>query len=284
MTNRITVFTKPWRDISLEQLADRIAGFGADGVELTVRDGYQVTPAIVAERLPRAVRTLAERDLVVSSVAAPLTEGVVRAMGECGIPLLRVCVGIDMRRGYNASVEAFRGEIKTLAPALRAGGVRVGVQNHNGHLVASALGIMHLLDGIDADLAAAVLDFAHCALDGEPVDMAVDIVKERLALVNFKNACRVRVNGPDEREARWQVLWTTARHGGYSWREAVWALEAAGYEGDLCLPGEYNRLVCAGVGTEEQLMGDEVDERVAGDLSYLRSLLGGGQAGPSGST
>jgi sugar phosphate isomerase/epimerase len=194
-------------------------------------------------------------------------------MGDSGIPLLRVCVGIDMSRGYTASVDAFRDEVRRVEPALRASGVRVGIQNHYGHSVASALGIMHLLNGLDPDIAAAVLDFAHCALDGEPVDMAVDIVKERLALVNFKNACRVRVNGPDEPEAQWQVLWTTARHGGYSWASAVSALRGIGYDGDLCLPGEYNRIVGTGVPSSEQLMGDEVDERVAGDVVYLRRLL-----------
>ena len=271
--NRITVFTKPWRTLSLGALADRIAGFGADGVELTVRDGYQVTPENVAEQLPVAVNALAERGLVVSSVAAPVSEAVIRAMGESGGRLLRVCVGIDMRLGYQASVAKFRDEVIRAAPALRAGGVRVGIQNHCGHSVASALGIMHLLEALAADLAAAVLDFAHCALDGEPVDMAVDIVRDRLALVNFKNACRVRINGPDEPEAAWQVLWTTARHGGYSWRAAVESLRAAGYDGDLCLPGEYNRIAGPGVPSGEQLMGDEVDVRVAGDLAHLRELL-----------
>lgn len=273
MKNRITVFTKPWPDPPLAALADRIAGFGADGVELTVRDGYQVTPESVADRLPEAVRILGEAGLVVSSVAGPTEEGVVRAMGDAGIPLLRVCVGIDMRIGYAASIVRIRDDITRLEPALRAGGVRVGIQNHYGHSVASALGIAHLLEPLADDVAAAVLDFAHCALDGEPVDMAYDIVSDRVALVNFKNACRVRVNGPDEEEARWQVLWTTARHGGYSWREAVGVLKKAGYAGDLCLPAEYNRVVGPGVTTADQLMGDSVDARITADVAYLRSLL-----------
>ena len=271
--NRVTVFTKPWKDDSLEELADRIAGFGADGVELTVRDGYQVSPDNVAEHLQRAAHVFEDRGLVISSVAGPIEERVIRAMGEAGVPTLRVCIGIDMNAGYFASVSSARDEINRVAPALRAGGVRVGIQNHCGHSVASALGIWHMMEELDDDVAAAVLDFAHCALDGEPVDMAVDIVRRRLSLVNFKNACRVRTNGPDEAEATWQILWTTGRQGGYSWMQAVAALRRMAYTGDICLPAEYNRMVGSQVPSSEQLMGDEVDSRVRSDVAYLKALL-----------
>ena len=266
--NRITVFTKPWPDLTLEDLADLVVELGADGVELPVRDGYQVTPESISTMLPEAVAALGERGLVISSVAGSLEENTIRAMGESGIGILRVCIGIDMSKGYLASVDAVRQQIVSLEPVLRSAGVTVGIQNHYGHSVASALGILHLIDPIAPEIAGAVLDFAHCALDGEPPEMAADIVKERLSLVNFKNACRVRTNGPDEPEAAWEVLWTTARHGGYSWEQAVKVLGNLGYTGDLCLPGEYSLL-----GTPGQLMGDDVIPRLGADVAYLRQLL-----------
>ena len=69
------------------------------------------------------------------------------------------------------------------------------------------MGIAHLLEGLSPEIACAVLDFAHCALDGEPVDMALNIAEQRLGMVNFKNAHRIRINSPDESEAEWKILW-----------------------------------------------------------------------------
>ncbi len=40
----ITVFTKPWQKLTLEELADLIKGLGFDGIELPVRPGFQVEP------------------------------------------------------------------------------------------------------------------------------------------------------------------------------------------------------------------------------------------------
>ena len=266
-TNRITVFTKPWKSMSAEGLAELVSEIGADGIELPIRPGYQVEPITVLSTLPKTRAVFDRHNLSISSAAGSLEEATIRALGDSGIPLLRVCIPIDMKQGYMASVQNLREKILNLGPVLEASGVKVGIQNHYGFMIGSALGIAHLLDGISEDQACAVLDFAHCALDGEPVEMAVDIVKQQLGLVNFKNACRVRTTGPDD-EAEWQVLWTTGRHGGYSWQKAVSALRNIRYVGDICLPAEYNR-----IGVYEQLMDSEVIPRIRSDIQYLREIL-----------
>ena len=46
-----TVFTKPWREPTIEALADHVKALGFDGVELPVRPGYQVPPEAVATLL-----------------------------------------------------------------------------------------------------------------------------------------------------------------------------------------------------------------------------------------
>ena len=132
------------------------------------------------------------------------------------------------------------------------------------------------MEPLDPEITCAVLDFAHCALDGEPVDMALDILKPRLGLVNFKSAYRARTSGPDEQEAVWQVVWTTARCGAYSWRAAVQALHSIGYKGDICLPAEYSR-----IGDSGQLMGEEVIPRLKLDMDYIARLLSETNAPPA---
>jgi sugar phosphate isomerase/epimerase len=265
---RISVFTKPWTE-PLPELAAKLAGLGLDGVELAVRPGYQVTPETIATGLPEAVRIFADHGMTIPSIASVANEQTIAACGEAGVPMIRVLAPIDMTKGYVKSVEQYRREYDALLPALDRFGVAIGVQNHYGQSVGSAIGLLHLLEKYDPKHVCAVLDMAHCAVDGEPVAMAVDIVKDRLnGLVNFKSAYHARVNGPED-EAVFKVKWTTHQHGGYSWRELVECLKRIGFSGTYCLPAEYSDP--AG---KPQRMADDVLPFLKQDLAFLKELLG----------
>ncbi len=267
-TNKIILFTKCWKDISLEKLADFIAELGLDGAELTVRDGYQVNPGNMEKELPRAAKIFKERGLYIGSVAGSVDERTVAACGEAGVGLIRIFVPIDLKIGYMATERKLREQYDKLIPSLDKAKVAIGIQNHCDIMVGSAIGIMHLIEKYDPKHVCAVLDPAHCAVDGEPEEMALDIVWSHLKLVNFKSASHRRLNGPDEEEAKWEILWTTAQHAGYSWRKMVSLLKARNYDGPLCLPAEYS--VPNGSG---QLMGDAVTPLLQKDIAYLKKLL-----------
>ncbi|MFH1570668.1 MAG: sugar phosphate isomerase/epimerase [Gemmatimonadota bacterium] len=266
----LTVFTKPWTE-PLPELARKVRALGFDGVELPVRPGYQVEPDMVGKGLPEAARILREEGLKIGSVAGPTDEATIAACGAAGAPMIRVCEGIDMKVGYLASEKRIRERYDALLPALERHGVAIGVQNHCDYCVGSAIGMMHLIEGYDPARICAVLDPAHCAVDGEPEDMAIDICWSHLRLVNFKSAFHRRVNGPEEVEARYAIHWTTCHHSGFSWSKAIRALLERGYRGDLCLPAEYTNLAKGG-----QLMGDEVIRPLKIDLDYMNQLLGKG--------
>ena len=263
----LTVFTKPWTE-PLPQLADKVAGLGLDGVELTVRPGYQVLPENVGRDLPVTARVFAERGLKIRSIAGPIDEATIAACGDAGVPIIRICCAIDMSIGYVASLERYRRQFDAVLPTLDRFGVAIGVQNHSGTQVGSAAGTLHLIEKYDPKHVCAVLDMAHCAVAGEPTAMAVDIVKDRLnGLVNFKSAFHLRANGPEE-EAVYKVHWTTARHSGYSWRELVQCLKAIGFEGTFCLPAEYSHPSGQG-----QRMGDDVLRFLKEDIAHLKSII-----------
>ena len=92
-----SVFTKPWKTLSLGELGALVRGFGFDAVELPVRPGYQVQPDTMETGLKEAVRAFADEGIVVKSVAAP-TDGVrpgftgelIAACAENDIPVIRV--------------------------------------------------------------------------------------------------------------------------------------------------------------------------------------------------
>ena len=262
-----TVFSKPWKE-PLPSLARKLEKLGFNGVELAIRPGYQVEPQDVTKGLPAAVKILADSGLVIGSVAAPTDETTIAACGEAGVPIIRICVEIDMAIGYMASIDKVRRKFDALIPALDRYDVAIGVQNHCDFCVGSAIGVQHLIEQYDPKHICAVLDMAHCAVDGEPVEMAVDILWPRInRLINFKSAFHRRANGP-EQEAVYDVHWTTAQHAGYSWRKLVNCLQERNYTGTICLPAEYSSPDKKG-----QLMGDDVVEYLKQDFDYLKRLF-----------
>lgn len=264
----VSVFTKPWTD-PLPDLAAKLSGLGFEGVELAVRPGYQVVPQNVAADLPKAVKLLEANGLKTPSIASDVDEVTINACGEAGVGVIRICAPIDLGIGYRASLDAYRRKFDTFLPALERNGVTIGVQNHYGENIASAVGLAHFLAGYDPKQVCGVLDMGHCAVDGEPTRMAVDIVRPHLnGLVNFKSACHVRANGP-EMEAQYMVHWTTHDHGGYNWHELVTELNRTGFEGTFCMPAEYSLKA----GEKGQRMGDDVIPFLRKDLAHLKALI-----------
>lgn len=264
----ISVFTKPWTE-PLPAMADKLAGLGFEGVELAVRPGYQVQPENVADELPRAVRLLESHGLRTPSIAGNIDEATVRACAEAGVGIIRICAPVDLDKGYRASLDEYRRQFDALLPVLEECHVAIGVQNHYGNHVGSAVGLTHLLGDYHPKQICAVLDMAHCSVDGEPVRMAVDIARPHInGLVNFKSACHLRANGP-ELEADYVVHWTTHDHGGYHWRELVSELHKTGFEGTYCMPAEYSQQA----GVKGQLMGDDVIPLLKKDIAHLKALI-----------
>jgi sugar phosphate isomerase/epimerase len=250
-----------------------VAALGLDGIELPIRPGYQVQPETVATMLPDAVRIMASRGLSIRSVAAPLEPRILIACGEAGIPLVRSMVAIDLRKaGYAETIAQHRRLWDSLIPTLESAGVTIGIQNHSGDNIGSAIGLHHIMEGYDPRHVCAILDMAHSAIAGEPMELAVDLLWPRLrGLINFKAAFRERINGPEEQEAEYRTHWTTAAHAAYSWSRLVEIVIQRGFAGAFCLPAEYTDP--AG---PSQRMGDAVLPYLREDIAYLKSLLAGG--------
>jgi len=263
----LTVFTKPWGKLTLEALADQVASWGFHGIELPVRPGFQVEPQSALEALPRAQEVFKERGVKIISVAGGLDEATVRACAAADVPILRVMLRIDVERGYRASVAEFQATADCLTPLLRETGVAIGLQNHAGDYVGSAVGLMDVLAPLDPACVRAVLDLGHTALAGEPEPIAIDVASPRLAMVNLKNAV-YRLTGEDpDGEKTWARRWTTGKGGITSWPTAVSTLRKNFYQGPICLTAEYHDP------DGKFLTGDPVIPLIKDDIAYLRALL-----------
>lgn len=260
---QFSVFTKPWKT-DLDELGEFVAGLGFDAVELPVRPGFQVEPENVTHGLPEAVRRLAASGIGIASVAGPTDEATVAACAQEGIPIIRVCLCMEAGEEYMPFEGRLRRELDVLVPLLDRYGVTLGVQNHCGRCVTSAMALRHLIEDYDRRHIAAVWDPAHCALDGEPADLAVDILWSHLCMVNLKNALWRRQNGPEAEYAEWAPYWTSGRQGLASWPAVVAELKTRDYTGVVCLTAEYSDHA-------------SVDRLIAGDIAFAKALFAEGE-------
>jgi sugar phosphate isomerase/epimerase len=265
--NPITVFTKPWQ-CSLGELAEKLARLGVDGLELPIRPGYPVSPDNMAQTLPQAVELFASYGLTIHSVAGSTTQEMVQVCGNAGIPIIRVCEKVDMKIGYQASVDRIRRTYAELVPDLEKNQVMIGLQNHCNMFIGSAIGAIDVMREFEPRHVGVVLDVAHCALAGEPEVMAIDIAWERLCMVNLKNAVRRQIGTDVYGAANWSTYWTVGKEGYASWQTTVAELKSRGFSGPICLCAEYSNPVGKG-----DLVGDAVEPLLRQDIAHIKALL-----------
>lgn len=259
---QFSVFTKPWPKKSIDELGHFVHWLGFDGIELPVRPGFPVDPENMATELPKAVKTLAQHNVKIFSIAGAATESMIATCGAAGIPTVRVMAPVGAG-GYLATEQRMRHEFDGLLPALQRHSVRIGVQNHSGRYVCNASGLRALLAGYDPKLVGAVWDAAHNALQGEEPELAIDIIWRNLCMVNLKNAIWRRKNPQDGTSAGWSAYWMPGREGLASWKRVAEELKRRQFGGVVCLTAEYS---------EE----DQVDKFIAEDLHFARSVFGAG--------
>lgn len=258
---RYTVFTKPWK-MPLPELGEFLQKLGFDGVELPVRPGFQVEPEAVTAGLPAAARLLGEFGLKIESIAGPTDEATIAACAEAGVPVIRICVQIPRDKDFLTACDDLQRDYDALVPLLDRYGVVLGIQNHCDRCIANAMHLRYLIGNYDPKHIAAVWDAAHNALQGESLDLALDIVWSHLCMVNLKNAYWKRRNGPEAEVAQWQHYWTSGRHGLASWPFVASELKRRGWDGVLCLTAEYSDH-------------EQTNRLVAEDLAWAKELFGG---------
>ena len=254
MANIISVFTKPWKNITSEQLAEHVAGLGFTGIEFPLRTGYQAEPLNARESLPKLAKIMNNNGVAITSVASDTTEEVFAACQEAGVPLIRIMANVDVNKGYMACEAEWVSKLEAITPLCEKYNVKVGVQQHCGSFVFNTMELRHLLEQLDKRYIGGVWDAAHSGLAYENPVQALDIIRDYLFLANFKNAYVKYDNG------KFSPYFTTAENGACDWKKAVEYLKSVGYEGVICMPAEYS---------DEENTNTHIIE----DLKYLKNLL-----------
>ncbi len=269
-----SVFTKPWKNITLESLGEFVKGMGFDAIEYPLRDGYQVQPSDGAAGIKKLCKVMASYGLEVASIAGGvdvrfvegsnevigIDEGLFAGCGEAGVKIIRICQNMEPGMEFHKNIDQIRRKYDALLPYCEKYQVTLGVQMHFGYSISNSAETYLLLKDYDPRYIAAVWDSGHNGLAGTEPSFGIDTVWDQLCMVNFKAAYRRRMNGPEQAPAKWEVYWTTGRNACGEWEEAVSHLKKRGYQGVVCLPAEY---------TDEE----NVDIYTREDLAYIKSLF-----------
>ena len=256
----LSVFTKPWKDLSVSGLGEFVSRLGFDGIEFPLRPGYQVEPDNAEKGLLQLTKQLGDYGVSITSVASVTEERVFAGCAEAGIPVIRIMIGIG-DDGYMPSERRAKGELEKILPLCEKYGVKVGIQHHCGQFVSNSMEMLHLIEPFNPKHIGAIWDAAHSGLAGEEPEQGLDIVWSHLCMINLKTAFYRRNNGPEAAEAQWDRYFTTGMHGLSSWTRIVKYLQSKSYKGVICLPAEY---------TDEA----QVNKYIAQDIKYVKALFG----------
>ncbi|MDQ8736193.1 TIM barrel protein [Paenibacillus sp. LHD-38] len=247
------------KETSISELGKLVSGLGFNGIELAVRPGYQVEPEAAEKGIPNAVKQLKEYGLEVVSLAATPTEAVLAGCQAAGIPIIRVLKGIDLKVGYDASIEQLKKEMEELIPLCEKYKVAIGLQNSCGAMISNSMEIRNFIQSFNTDAIGAVWDSAHSALCGEEPEQGLSIIWQHLKMINLKNAYYRRTNG-FESAPIWEKYFTTGDNGLSDWSRIAAYLNERSFSGSICFAHEYT--------DQEQLL-----KHLKYDLDYARKLF-----------
>ena len=142
---RYSVFTKPWKNISLEQLAVLVRQMGFDAVEYPLRDGYQVQPGDGVKGIRRLADVFQREGIAVTSIAGGIdvrdarggnavtgvNEKLFAGCGEAGVKIIRICQGLDSGLSFRENLDQIRQTYDGLLPLCEKYQVTLGVQMHS---------------------------------------------------------------------------------------------------------------------------------------------------------
>lgn len=261
----ICAFIKFLQKLNYEQLADKIADIGFNGVEVTVREkeGY-IHPADAAAELPKLQKALDNRNLKITI----LTTDILEADQAYARPLLETAASLeipryrmgfyryDLKKPILPQLAALQPKIKALAELNRELGIAGMYQNHCGaDFFSATLWDLHsLIKDYPTSVMGCVFDIRHAAVEaGEAWPQLFNLMQPHISAISVKDYV-----WKEQKSAH-----TPLGEGRVDYPKYLGMLRNSNFAGPISLHVEY--LPQAGV--------DENLQALKTDLETLRKLL-----------
>ena len=241
---KFIMFTKHLEGLDIPGIIKALQSVGVDGADLCMRPGYPVNPDNAETQLPAAAKQFADEGLSIPLVTTPTdfldpnrpdVQRVYAACGEAGVSNIKLGYWHWSKEngGYWGQVDRIRKQLEGFQELSTTYGVRSCLHNHSGTSMGlNSSAVMNLVKGFDPRYVGVFADTGHLSIVGEPINMALDIVKDHLAVMAFKDLMRQ----PGSRGGRVVHM----GHGFVDWETTLKTLAEMNYEGPISLHSEYS--------------------------------------------
>lgn len=244
------MFTKHLEGLDVAGIIKGLKAATVEGADLCVRPGYPVNPENITKALPEAAKAFADEGLVIPLVTAPgdftrpdidYAEAFYGACGEAGVGHIKLGYWHwTPEMHYWDQLDEVRGFMEGFEKLSAKTGVKTVVHNHSGKSMGlNSCAAMNVVKGFDPAHVGIFTDPGHLSLCGEPIEMAVDIVRDYLSVFAFKDLIKYRPQGRKDQGTRKTGVVRLGTGFG-DWPALVKTLKAIDFQGPVSFHSEYS--------------------------------------------
>ena len=246
---KYVMFTKHLEGLDVPGIMAALKSVGVEGADLCVRPGYPVNPENAKTALPEASRQFAEEGLSIPLITTPgdfvtpdmdYAESLYGACAEAGVK--HVKLGYWHWKGgddYWQMVDTVRGYLDGFQKLSEKTGVQTVVHNHSGlSMGLNSSSVMNLVKGFDPKHVGVFTDPGHLSICGEPIELALNIVKDYMSLLAFKDLMRQAVIQGGK--TTWRTKVVRLGHGFGDWTTLLTTLKRMKFDGVISFHSEYS--------------------------------------------
>ncbi|MBM3234742.1 sugar phosphate isomerase/epimerase [Candidatus Poribacteria bacterium] len=243
MKLKYIMFTKHLEGLDVTGIIKALQSVGVAGADLCVRPGYPVNPENVEKALPAAAKQFATEGLSIPLVTTPgdfvdpnidYAEPLYAACQKAGVGNIKLGYWHWSKEngGYWPAVERIRQLLEGFQELSKKYGVKTCIHNHSGASMGlNSCAAMNLVKGFDPQCIGVFADPGHLSIVGEPIAMALDIVKDYLAVLAFKDLMRAPGTG---------VKVVRIGQGFVDWKSLLQTLSEINFNGPVSFHSEYS--------------------------------------------
>jgi sugar phosphate isomerase/epimerase len=247
---KLIVFTKLFKEKSIQELVSLANETGLDGFDLCLRKGYAVSPENARTQLKEMVRVLEKEDLSIPMATgeghlllpdAPEVEPLLAALDSANVRLLNLGYFRfnPHTMDYWKEVDRIRSAFEGWQMLSRRYHVKICYHTHS-HLCmgVNCAALMHLLRGFDPACIGAYIDPGHMAVEGEDFSFGTSMVREYLSIVAVKDVLRTRREWHTHGASR--VKFVPAGQGMLDWTAIFAELRRINFQGPISVHCEFH--------------------------------------------
>lgn len=239
---RFIYFTKTLKELKPLELVEFCKETGVDGLDLAVRPGYPIDPANAVAELPKFAAIMKQNNLSIPLVSAPTSlvdaeskeaRSLFEACANSGVPMVKI--GYFTYKGnFGEDLQAARKKLEGFLNLAKETKVKAVYHTHSGANIGNnAASLKELLKDFDPHHIGAFADTGHLAVNGGPIKMELEILRQWLSILAIKDILW------EKPKSDWVFRVVPAGQGIVRWSDASKGITDVKFDGTIVLHGEY---------------------------------------------